>query len=273
MTILDYLASIWKPLIEILALWVLFYLILLFIKGTRAFQVLKGLAIIFVVAAIGAFFVTQKLELYALNWIIERFFSIMVLALLILFQPELRQGLAKIGQRGMFSLPVLEQHIIQEIVNAAVSLSKKKTGAIIAIERDASLRIFIESGIALDAHVTCELINTIFMPPTPLHDGGIIIRSERVLAAGCLFPLTDNPHINKRLGTRHRAAIGLTEETDAVAVVISEETGSISVAADGKLNQDLDSDSLEKILKNLCSPRPHRTRRSILRLLGRRAVG
>lgn len=272
MEILDYLASVWKPLIEILLLWCLFYLILLFIKGTRAFQVLKGLAIIFVVVAVSAFFVTQKLEFYALNWIIERFFTIIVVALIILFQPELRQGLARIGQRGIFSLAVLEQHIIQEIVNAASLLSKKKTGAIMAIERDASLRIYIESGINLDAQVTSELINTIFMPNTPLHDGGLVIRAERIVSAGCLFPLTDNPHVNKRLGTRHRAAMGLTEETDAVAVVVSEETGSISLAVDGKLTQNLDRDGLEKMLRNLCSTKPSHARRNILKLLKRRAT-
>lgn len=272
MEILDYLASIWKPFIEILILWYLFYLVLLFIKGTRAFQVVKGLAIIFVITAVGTFFVTQKLQLYTLNWIIERFFAIMIVALIILFQPELRQGLARIGQRGMFSLAVLEQHIIQEIVNAASLLSKKRIGAIMAIERDASLRIYIESGIALDAQVTSELINTIFMPNTPLHDGGIVIRAERILAGGCLFPLTDNPHISKRLGTRHRAAIGLTEETDAVTVVISEETGSVSVAVDGKLTQNLDREALGKMLRNLCSSKPHQTRKNIIRMLRRGTI-
>lgn len=272
MQILDYLASLWKPLVEILLLWYIFYLILLFIKGTRAFQVLKGLVIIFVVAAAVVFFVTQKLELYALNWIIERLLAIMVVVLIILFQPEIRQGLARIGQRGVFSLAVLEQYTIQEIVNAAFMLCKKKIGAIIAIERDASLRIYIESGIALDANVTSELIDTIFMPNTPLHDGGIVIRSERIVAAGCLFPLTDNPHISKRLGTRHRAAIGLSEETDAICVVVSEETGSISLAVDGKLTQDLDREGLEKMLRSLCNMRPSHTRRNIIRLLRRGTV-
>jgi diadenylate cyclase len=266
--ILDYS---WKWLIEILVLWCLFYLILLFIKGTRAFQVLKGLIIIFVIIAIAASFITQKLGLYTLNWIIERFFGIIVIALIILFQPELRQGLARIGQRGMFSLAVLEEHIIEEIVNAASMLSKKRIGAIMAIERDASLGLYVESGISIDAHVTSELLNTIFWPNTPLHDGGVVIRSERVVAAGCLFPLTDNPHISKRLGTRHRAAIGLTEETDAVTVVISEETGSISIAVDGKLTQDIDRDGLDKMLKNLCSRRPGQTRKNIFKILLRRA--
>ena len=269
MQILDYLASIWKPLIEILILWYLFYLILLFIKGTRAFQVFKGLTIIFVIAAVSAFFVTQKLGLYALSWIIERFFGLIVVVLIILFHPELRQGLARIGQRGVFSLTVLEQHIIQEIVNAVSLFSKKRIGAIMAVERDASLRIYIESGISLDAQVTSELLNTIFMPNTPLHDGGVVIRAERIIAAGCLFPLTDNPHISKRLGTRHRAAIGLTEETDAVVVVVSEETGSISVAVDGKLTQNLDREGLEKMLRSLCSPKPSKTRRNIVRILTR----
>ncbi|MFH0732694.1 MAG: diadenylate cyclase CdaA [Candidatus Omnitrophota bacterium] len=272
MEILDYLASVWKPIVEILLLWYLFYLMLLFLKGTRAFQVLKGLTIIILVVSVSAFFVTQKLGFYTLNWMIERFFGLIVIALIILFQPEMRQGLASIGQKGMFSLAVLEQHIIEEIVNAASLLSKKKIGAIMAIERDASLRVYIESGISLDAQVTAEILNTIFMPNTPLHDGGVVIRGERVLAAGCLFPLTDNPHVSKRLGTRHRAAIGLTEERDAVVVVVSEETGSVSVAVDGKLTQDLDWANLEKMLRNLCSPKPMQSRKSLLRLLGRRAA-
>ncbi|MBN1406019.1 MAG: diadenylate cyclase CdaA [Candidatus Omnitrophica bacterium] len=272
MEILEYFASIWKPLAEIIALWYLFYLVLLFIKGTRAFQVLKGLAIIFVSMSILAFFITQKMELHILNWIIERLFGIVVIALIILFQPELRQGLAKIGQRGMFSLPVLEQYIIQEIVDVAYLLSKKRTGAIMAIERDASLRIYIESGIGVDGQVTNELINTIFTPNSTLHDGGLVIRADRILAAGCLFPLTDNPHISKRLGTRHRAAIGLTEETDAVVVVVSEETGAMSIAVDGKLMQGLDKDGLEKMLINLCSIKQGRAKKNIIKLLGRKAA-
>ena len=122
------------------------------------------------------------------------------------------------------------------------------------------------------SNTASELINTIFMPNTPLHDGGIVIRAERIVTAGCLFPLTENPHINKRLGTRHRAAIGLTEETDAVTVVVSEETGAMSVAVDGKLTQDIDADGLGKMLKNLCSPKPHQTRRNIIRMLRRGTI-
>lgn len=270
MAILEYLASVWKPIVEILILWYLYYLILLFIKGTRAFQVFKGLTIIFVILSIAAFFITQKLGFFALNWLIERFFGIFVVVLIILFHPELRQGLARIGQSGAFSLSGLEQHTIEEIVNAASLLSKKKNGAIIAIERDATLRPYVESGISLDAQVTSELLCTIFMPNTPLHDGGAVIRAERVIAAGCLFPLTDNPYISKRLGTRHRATVGLTEETDAVAIVVSEETGAMSVAVDGKLTQDVDEEGLEKMLRNLCSSKPRQTRKNIIRIFGRR---
>ena len=151
-------------------------------------------------------------------------------------------------------------------------MSKKRTGALIAIERDASLRIYVESGISLDSNVTSELINTIFMPNTPLHDGGIVIRAQRITAAVCLFPLTGNPNISKRLGTRHRAAIGLTEETDAVVVIVSEETGSISVAVDGKLTQGLDRDGLEKMLRNLCSPRLRKKKRNWFRILKRGGI-
>ena len=251
---LDYIASVWKPLLEIAIIWYAYYLIFMFVKETRAFQVLKGLIILLIIIVITTTFLSQHMGLYALNWIIEKFFALLVLAFLIIFHPELRQGLARIGERGLLSAFSIEEHVIDDIVNACFTLAKKRTGAIIALEREGTLKSYTENGIILDSRVSEELLVNIFMPNTPLHDGGIVIRSERVIAAGCLFPLSDNPHISHTLGTRHRAAIGLTEDTDAIVVVVSEETGAVSVAINGRLTRDLDREGLDRVLKNIFRP-------------------
>jgi diadenylate cyclase len=186
-----------------------------------------------------------------------------VLAFLIIFHPELRQGLARIGERGLIGAFITEEHIIDEIVNASFLLAKQKMGAIMAIERTNSLKPYTETGVMLDGHVSEEILESIFMPNTPLHDGGVIIHGERIVAASCLFPLSDNPRISRTLGTRHRAAIGLTEQTDAVVVVISEETGTISVAINGRLTRDLDKEGLTRVLNNLCRPPRYKKREPI----------
>ncbi|NQT90630.1 MAG: TIGR00159 family protein [Candidatus Omnitrophica bacterium] len=263
---LEYLASVWKPLLEIVILWYAFYLVLIFVKETRAFQVLKGLIVLIIIVVITTTFLSQRMGLYILNWIIENFFALLVLAFLIIFQPELRQGLARIGQQGMLSAFFIEEHIIEEIVNTSFLLAKRRVGAIIAIERQNSLTPYMESGITLDSNVTQELLTTIFIPNTPLHDGGVIIRGERITTAGCLFPLSENPRISRSLGTRHRAAIGLTEETDAIVVVISEETGAVSIAINGRLTRDLDKDGLERALKNLCGPVRRKKRSGLIKI-------
>lgn len=249
---LDYIATVWKPLVEIILLWYAFYLVLIFVKETRAFQVLKGLIILIIIVIVTTTFLSQRLGLHTLNWIIEKFFALLVLTFLIIFQPELRQGLARIGEQGLFSAFIIEEHIIEEIVNTSFVLAKRKMGALIAIERENTLKPYTETGISLDSQVSQELLTTIFTPNAPLHDGGAIIRGERVVAAGCLFPLSDSPRISRSLGTRHRAAIGLTEETDALVVIISEETGTVSLAINGRLTRDLDKEGLERVLKNLC---------------------
>ncbi len=251
---IDYVASVWKPLLEIVILWYAFYMILVFVKETRAFQVLKGLIILLIIIVITTTFLSQRLGLYTLNWIIEKFFALLVLAFLIIFHPELRQGLARIGEQGLLNAFVIEEHTIDEMVSSAFLLSKKKIGAILAIERASSLKTYTDTGIGLDSKVSQELLTTIFMPNTPLHDGAVIIRGERVISAGCLLPLSDNLRISRSLGTRHRAAIGLTEQTDAVVVVISEETGAVSIAINGRLTRDLDKEGLERVLNNLCRP-------------------
>jgi diadenylate cyclase len=251
---IEYLASVWKPFLEIGILWIAFYSILVFVKETRAFQVLKGLIVLLLVIVVTMTFLSQRIGLYTLNWIIEKFFALLVLAFLVIFHPELRQGLARIGEKGLFKGFVIEEHVITEIVNASFLLSKKKIGAIMAIERSTSLKPYAETGISLDSRISRELLATIFMPNTPLHDGAVMIRLDRIVVAGCLLPLSDNPKISRSLGTRHRAAIGLTEQTDAVVIVVSEETGTVSLAINGRLTRDLDEEGLERVLNNLCRP-------------------
>jgi len=253
--------AVLKVITEIAVLWFCFYILMLYIKGTRTVQVLKG---IFIVVAI--FFITKWLGLDTIHWIMTKLLPISILALLIIFQPELRRGLARLGQFGAFPANEL---VIDEIVKSAATLSKKKIGALMAIEREIGLRPYIESGVSLDGKVSTELISTIFMPNTPLHDGGIIIQEARIVAAGCLFPLTQEAHITKTLGTRHRAAIGLSEETDSIVVVVSEETGTISVAVGGKLSRDLDKEGLTKTLHSLHRLRQKRNILDFMRKLSR----
>lgn len=247
-----------KVIVEIIILWFVFYMIILFIKGTRTVQVLKGLFILFII-----FLITQRLGLETINWILTKLIPISIIAFLIIFQPELRRGLARLGQFGIFPA---KEHVIDEISKSAFALSKKKIGALIAIEREVGLRAYIESGVSMDGKVSSELISTIFMPNTPLHDGGIVIEEDRIVSAGCLFPLSQETHITKTLGTRHRAAIGLTEETDAIAVVVSEETGMISIAVGGKLTRNLDREELVKSLTNLYKPK--KEKKTLLDSLG-----
>jgi diadenylate cyclase len=236
----------WKVLAEICLLWLSFYYLLTFIKGTRALSVLKGLALLGVIL-----FAAQVLGFKVISWIMTKLLAIWVLAIIVIFQPELRRGLAQIGEIGIYSK---KERVIDEIARSVDILSKKKIGAIIAVEREIGLRHFVESGVQLDSRVTSELINTVFMPNTPLHDGGIIIREGRIVAAGCLFPLTQDINLSKSLGTRHRAAIGLTEETDAICIVVSEETGVISLAIGGRLTRNLDKDALIRVLNNIYKP-------------------
>ena len=234
----------WKIALEILILWYVIYMILLFVKGTRSEQLLKGLVIIALI-----FVVTQQLGLDAINWAITRLFPISVIALLIIFQPELRRGLAQLGQFGKHHENI---EAIDEITRAALSLAKKRIGALIVIERETGLKSYIETGTTVDAEVSAFLLTSIFLPQSPLHDGAVIIDRGRLVAAACVLPLPqEEKDLPKYMGMRHRAALGISEETDAVCVVVSEETGNISVASDGKLKYELDEDNLNKMLKDL----------------------
>lgn len=239
--------ELWKAIVEIVILWYILYIFLLFLRGTRAFYILKGLLFL-----AGLYLITEYFHLGVINWLLTRLFALSVIGFLVIFHPELRHGLAQIGQNRIFGGFFKEkENIVDTLVSAIVNMSQRKTGAIIAIERHVPLLSYMESGVSLDGKVTTELISAIFMPNGPLHDGGVVISANRVQAAGCLFPLTQNPHISKTLGTRHRAAIGLTEETDAAVVITSEETGAISLAINGRLTRDLDKETFARILRNL----------------------
>jgi diadenylate cyclase len=239
--------------IEIGVLTVGFYFILTFIRGTRGAGILKGIVFLFIVIFLGLLYVADYFELERLRDMLRWVLSGSALALVILFAPELRRALSHLAQSRFLS-PLLRDHstrVVDELVNAAVKLSKNRIGALVAIERDVGLGEYIENGCRIDAQLTSELLETIFYPGSALHDGAVILQQDRAAAAGCLLPLTDDTTLSKSMGTRHRAAIGIAEETDAIALVVSEETGRISVAVNGKLMGDLTRDSLHKLLTDL----------------------
>jgi len=239
----------WKPIVEILILWFVIYQIMLFFEGTRAFQVLRGIIVLLL-----AFFLVQRFNFEILDWLFTKFFGISVIALLIIFQPEIRQGLARLGQRHMFSTTLREEEldfVLAQAVRAAENLCKEKAGALIALERKDPLNAYVESGEVIDARVSTDLIETIFTPKSLLHDGGIVIQNGRIIAAGCLFPLTESHELSRVFGTRHRAALGLSEETDAVIIVASEERQDMSLVFRGKLLKDLKRDEMISKIKEL----------------------
>jgi diadenylate cyclase len=239
----------------------MFYYVLLFIAGTRGAQVLSGLVVLFV----SLISLTFVFKLDTLGWILQRLSALLAVALLVIFQPEIRRALAELGTRQFFSAGQAERSITDILVRSALQLSEQKIGAIIAVERSVALRHVQETGWPLDAIPTPELIGSIFFPHTPLHDGGVVIKGDRIVAAGCLFPLTQRGELSSQLGTRHRAAIGLTEESDAVVLVVSEETGTISIAYKGRLRRGLDEERLRRVLGAVL----HRTRRRVADLRNR----
>ncbi len=238
-----------KPVLEILILWAVLYRILVFFEGTRAFQVLKGIIYLLL-----AFLAAQFLGLDIIKWLLTKFFAISIIAILIIFQQELRMGLARLGQQHLFNVGLEEAEIIaiiEEIASAVYKLSEQKIGCLIAIEKENRLKTYEESGVLIEGKVSSELLQSIFIPPSPIHDGGVIIRGESIVAASCLFPLSENPNFSKILGTRHRAALGMTEQTDAVVVMVSQETGEISVACDGRFIPIVNRERLINILRSL----------------------
>ncbi len=232
--------------LDILLVAAVFYQVLVMIRGTRAAPMLAGVAVVAII-----FYLARVGELTTLNWLISRLAPYVLFALIVVFQSEIRHLLANVGRRLRFGRgSTSESDTYDDIVLAANLFSQHQTGALIVIEREIGLRTYIESGVPLDARLSYDLLATIFRPSAPLHDGAVIVQKERVAAAACFLPLSMNPVLSTQLGTRHRAGMGITEETDAIAVIVSEETGAISIAVGGKIERDLSVDQLRERLSS-----------------------
>jgi diadenylate cyclase len=242
------LQTVWKPAVEIGIIFTILYMALRFMQGTRGAGILKGLAMLLVIVFLALYYVSQRFHLEHINFLLNRFLQAAVFALIIIFQPELRRGLVRLGQVPVFGRFMRgEFDIIEEIEKAVTRLSKNRVGALIAIERSVGLGSYAEGGVTIDADVRCELLDSIFYPGSSLHDGAVIIQGNRIVAAGCLLPLSENPSLG--LGTRHRAGVGLSEETDAISVIVSEETGKVSLAVGGEIQRGIDFPKLSKLLR------------------------
>jgi len=233
----------WGDLLDILVVAFIIYRLLLLIKGTRTAQILVGLIFLFLV-----YWVASRLEIRTVRAVLGYLFDNLFIILVLIFQQEIRRALSQVGQTPIFAAGggMKEGQVVEEIVKSAQSLANKKIGALIVLENQADVLDFVEPGTLVDGNLDREILASIFMPVSPLHDGAVIIRKGRIHMAGCFLPLTLNPNVSKSVGTRHRAAVGLTEETDAVCVVISEENGAVSVAANGKISHNLDGNQLRK---------------------------
>jgi diadenylate cyclase len=249
-----------RDVIDIAIVSYIVYRFLLLMRGTRGAQMTWGIVVLLLF-----YWVTRYYQLTAVQWLLSNLLTYIVFGIIVLYQNEIRRGLANIGKT-----PMLGRHRhrpthegFEEIILAATTLASKKIGALIVVEKDIGLRNYAESGIALDAVLTYDLLVTIFSPNTPLHDGAVIVQRNRIIAAGCFLPLTLDPYLSKELGTRHRAAIGITEETDAITVIVSEETGIISSAMGGKITRNLDGTALRTVLETAMETRPEPALRAV----------
>lgn len=244
-----------NDIIDIIIVALVLYKLFMLIRETRAEQLTKGIFAIVIFTG-----VSEYLELYTINWILKQIMTVGALAILIMFQPELRRALEHLGRsrfltKGFITMGESEvEKVVDEFVIAVSSLSRQKIGALIVFERSTGLNEIIETGTYLNAQVSSGLIINIFIPNTPLHDGAMIVRGDKIMAAGCFLPLTDNQSLSRSLGTRHRAALGISERSDALTVVVSEETGAISIAENGKISRYLDNKTLKQVLINMYGP-------------------
>ena len=240
-----------NDVLDILLVSILFYFLFSLLKGTRSAVALRGLISILLVSFL-IYFVARLARLSAITFLFKSFWLIGVLMFFIIFQSELRRALTEVGQIKLFRHFFKQRgEFVDEIIKAVNIMSKRRIGGLLAIERKNPLKTFIDTGVEVDSAVTSEMLRTIFSPFSPLHDGAIIIRNDRIIAAGCILPLSDDPTLSKDLGTRHRAAIGLTEESDAIVVVVSEETGTVSLAVTGGLERGLSLENLKNRLIEL----------------------
>ncbi len=239
-----FLSTNWTSGVEILILATVLYYIYLYLRGTHGARILIGLALVILTLTL----VSQLLNLIVINWLLARLSVFLAIALVVIFQPELRRLLTDLGSHPFFTSAFEKRETIEEVTDTVFELSSKGFGALLAIEREISLRAFIETGVNLDAEFSKELVLTTFHPKTVLHDGGVILQNDRIVAAACIFPLTQREDLDRNLGLRHRAALGLSEESDAVAIVVSEETGQVSICHSGMLERNL---SVEKFRNRL----------------------
>nr|MBF0223292.1 TIGR00159 family protein [Desulfobulbaceae bacterium] len=245
----------WQDLVDITIVSFIIYRVILLIRGTRAVQMLAGIAVL-----IGVYFGARELQFMTLYWLLGTFLSSIFLIIIIIFQRYIRRALTQMGQASPFTKSMEETiQTLDEIIIAAKTLSFKKLGGLIILERETGLKDYIEFGQSIDAKLSAELLISIFQTSSPLHDGGVLVSAGRIMSARCVLPLTKNPYISKELGTRHRAAIGISEETDAVVVVISEETSQISLAQHGAITSNLDEKTLRKRLQAILSAKESHT--------------
>ena len=245
---IDLIADHWRAGIEILVLWILIYQVYRVFRATRGARILVGLAVMVIILTLAS----QVLELKVIEWIIKSAAAILAFALLVIFQPELRNGLAKLGSTNLFSFSTTQQELFLETLSeSVVRLSKKRFGALFAIERGIDLEEYEATGVTIDSDLSVELVITVFHPKTALHDGGLILKKERIASASCIFPVSQKELVDRSLGLRHRAGLGISEETDAVAIVVSEETGSISVVVDGKIHRNLSEEEFREKLEDI----------------------
>lgn len=246
-TIVHFIAANWTSAVEIAILAVVLYYVYINLRGTHGARILIGLALVFLTLTL----VSQLLNLVVIEWLLGSLSVFLAIALVVIFQPELRRALTDLGSHPFFTSAYEKHETIEEVTDTVFELSSKGFGALLAIEREISLKQFIETGVNVDAAYTKELVVTIFQPKTVLHDGGVIVRNDRVVAAACIFPLTQREDLDRNLGLRHRAALGLSEESDAVAIVVSEETGQVSICHSGLLERNLTIEKFRNRLSQL----------------------
>jgi len=247
-----------KEVVDITIVSYIIYKLIMLVRGTRAVQLLKGIVVLIAVWAISYIF-----ELLTLQWLMESLFTWGVVALFVIFQPELRRALEQLGRGRILTIGSSDEDAavndrIQQVIAALHLLSGRRIGALLVFERETGLSEYIESGIKLESQISTELLVNIFIPNTPLHDGAVILRGGQIMAAGCYLPLSENPFISKELGTRHRAAIGMSEASDAIVVIVSEETGQISLAIHGQMVRDVKEESLIAKLHEELNPKMKR---------------
>ncbi|MBO0600809.1 TIGR00159 family protein [Sporosarcina sp. E16_3] len=238
-------------IVDVLLVWFVFYKLITIIKGTKAVQLLKGIFVLIIARILTEFF-----GLNTLQWMMDQVLPFGFLAIIIIFQPELRRALEQIGRGRLFARTMMQEEeerdrLIEAFVKSVSYMAKRRIGALISIEKETGLSEYIETGTGMDSLITSELLINIFIPNTPLHDGAVIVQRNRIAAAGCYLPLSESPFISKELGTRHRAALGISEVTDAVTIIVSEETGAVSLTANGDIDRNLDMEEFEARLRRV----------------------